>query len=110
MQFCIPLVFFVLRRVRAPGRPRTSSENESLVVRFAKENPRWGTDRIHGELLKLGFRIGATTIRVILNRHDIRPAPQRSSAGSWRTWLKHYKHQIVACDFFIVETAWMQTL
>jgi transposase InsO family protein len=78
---------------------------------MATENGRWGTDRIQGELLKLGFRIGATTIRTILARHRLSPAPQRSrTGGSWRTLLRHYREQILACDFFTVETAFLQTL
>ncbi|MBK8021902.1 MAG: helix-turn-helix domain-containing protein [Chloroflexi bacterium] len=96
---------------RKRGRPPTSPELEVLILRLARENERWGTDRIHGELLKLGFRIGATTIRAILRRHRILPSPQRSAnGGSWRKLLRHYKDQILACDFFTVETALLQTV
>ena len=95
---------------RKRGRPRTSPEVEAFVLRLARENGRWGVDRIQGELLKLGFRIGETTIRAILRRHGVLPAPQRGNGGSWRRLLKHYKEQILACDFFIVETALLQTV
>ena len=81
---------FQSRRTRR--RPRHSPELEALVLRLARENERWGVDRIHGELLKLGFRIGATTIRAILRGHSVLPAPERgANGGSWRRLLKHYR-------------------
>ena len=74
------------------GRPRTTAEVEALIIRLAKDNPRWGADRIHGELVKLGVRLGATTVRAILARHGIPPAPQRSrQASSWRHLMSHYQ-------------------
>ncbi len=44
-----------------------------------------------------------------MRRHHLPPAPQRG-ASSWRTFLNHYKHQMLACDFFTVETLWLKTL
>jgi transposase len=88
------------------SRPRTAAELEALLMHLAKENPSWGTDRRHGELLKLGIKLGATTIRAILRRRGIPPAPERVRQGSsWSTLLRHYKDQLLACDFFTVETA-----
>jgi transposase InsO family protein len=78
-------------------------------MRLAKENPRWGYDKIQGELLKLGHRVGATSVRNILKKHRITPVSQRST-GSWRSLLKHYQDQIRACDFFTVETIWLKTI
>ncbi len=95
---------------RKRGRPSTSPELEALVLRLAQENKRWGVDRIQGELYKLGFQIGATTIRAILRRHGVSPVPQRANGGSWRKLLKHYREQIIACDFFTVETALLHTV
>ncbi|MEP7284408.1 MAG: integrase core domain-containing protein [Chloroflexota bacterium] len=93
------------------GRPRTTAAVAALVVRLARDNPRWGTDRIHGELVKLGVRLSATTVRAILARHGIPPAPQRSKqASSWRHLMSHYREQILACDFFTIETIRLQTL
>ncbi len=82
-----------------------------LIKRLAEENPSWGYSKIHGELLKLGYSIGRSTVRDILKRHGVPPAPQRTKQGSsWRTFLSHYADQMLACDFFTVETAWLKTL
>jgi len=96
-------------RKAKPGRPTISPELETLILRLAKENPRWGYDKIQGELLKLDHRLSATSVRNILKRHRITPALERSS-GSWRSFLGHYREQMLACDFFTVETIWLKTI
>jgi putative transposase len=68
------------------GRPSTSPEVRTLVLRLARENPTWGYRRIHGELRRLGYRIGASTVWAILHRAGVDPAPTRS-ALSWRQFL-----------------------
>jgi putative transposase len=91
------------------GRPPIDPEVEHWIVRLARENPRWGYDRIQGELLKLGFTLDPKTVKNVMRRHHLPPAPQRG-ASSWRTFLGHYKHQMLACDFFTVETLWLKTI
>ena len=93
------------------GRPSISSELEALILRLARENPAWGYGKLQGELGKLGYTVGRSTVRDVLKRTHIPPAPQRSRHGSsWRTFLAHYQDQLLACDFFTVETVWLKTL
>jgi putative transposase len=68
-----------------------------------------GYDKIQGELLKLGYCLDPTTIKNVLRRHRRHPAPIRG-ATSWRTFLNHYRHQMLACDFFTVETICLKPL
>ena len=59
--------------------------------------------------MKLGFVVDPTTVKNVLRRHRLMPAPQRGRS-SWRTFLKHYRQQMLACDFFTVETVRLETL
>lgn len=91
-------------------RPKISQETQDLIVRLAQENPRWGYGKIEGEMLKLGIKVSQTTIRHVLGRNGIVPAPIRYGSIGWRQLMSHYKEQILACDFFTVETIWLKTL
>jgi putative transposase len=96
---------------RPGGRPSITAELEALILRLAKENPRWGYSKLHGELLKLGHDLARTTVKEVLKRHRVPPAPIRAKQGSsWRTFLRHYHDQILACDFFTIETVWLKTI
>ncbi len=93
------------------GRPRIAAELEALILRLARENPRWGYSRIHGELTTLGYTVGRSTVRDVLKRHRVPPAPQRATRPTtWRAFLARHRHQMLACDFFVVETAFLRTL
>jgi transposase InsO family protein len=94
---------------RSPGRPPISREVWELVLRLARENPSWGYLRIVGELRKLGVAISATSVRNILARAGLPPAPQRDRQ-SWRTFLRTHGGSILACDFFTVDTVWLRRL
>jgi putative transposase len=85
------------------GRPPVPAEVRALVLRLARENPRWGHRRISGELAKLGLRVSPTTIRRLLARSGLDPAPRDSGPG-WREFLRAQAASIVACDFFTVES------
>jgi putative transposase len=101
---------WTFKRKAKGGRPRICQELEVLIVRLARENGRWGYGKIEGELLKLGFTVSASTVRNVLNCHDILPAPVRHGSIGWRHLMRHYRQQLLACDFFTVETIWLQTL
>jgi len=92
------------------GRPRISKDIESLIMRLAQENRRWGYAKIEGELFKLGNKISITTVRNVLDRNGIVPAPFRYGSIGWRTLMNHYKEQLLACDFFTVETIFLRTI
>jgi hypothetical protein len=91
------------------GRPRIDDQMEHLIVRLAKENLRWGYYRIEGELTKLGFDISLTTVRNVLGRNGIVPAPVRHGSIGWKTMMKHYKQQLLCSDFFVVESLFLRT-
>jgi Homeodomain-like domain len=91
------------------GRPPLADDVVALILRLARENPRWGYRRIQGELKKLGMSVSATTIRTVLLRNGLRPAPRRASV-TWRAFLRAQASAIVATDFFTVETVRLKTL
>jgi len=96
-------------RRRGPGRPPLAAPVRQLIVRLATENPRWGYQRIRGELLKLGHDVSASAIRAILRRHRVPPAPRRGRLA-WGTFLRAQARGVLACDFFSVETIRLRTL
>ena len=96
-------------RGRGPGRPPLDPETTDLIVRLGRENPRWGCVRIQGELRKLGIRVGASTIRRILRRLGLGPAPRRTGP-TWTEFLRAQGRGVLACDFFTVETVFLKTL
>jgi len=100
---------WIFQTTRKPGRPPIDPQIADLIVRMARENARWGCMRICGELRMLGIRVGATTIRTLLRRHDLGPAPRRSGP-TWTQFLRAQAEGIVACDFFTVETIRLKTL
>ncbi len=91
------------------GRPGVAAEIRDLVLRLARENPTWGYRRVHGELCRLGYTIGASTVWAILQRAGVDPAPIRS-AVSWRQFLRAQANSVLAVDFFTVDTVLLKRL
>ena len=94
---------------RRPGRPSVSEETRELVLCLARENPRWGYQRIVGELAGVGVRVSATSVAKILREARLPPADARARL-SWREFLRAHAASIIACDFFTVETLWLGRL
>jgi len=86
------------------GRPPVGVEVVVLIEQMARENPGWGSKRIRGELPGVGYRAGASTVRRILKRLRIPPAPQRTRS-TWRQFLRTQAATMLACDFFHVDCA-----
>lgn len=89
---------------RRGGRPPIDVRLALLTEQIARENLGWGYKRIQGELLGLGYRVGASTVRRVLKRLRIPPAPQRTRS-TWRQFLRTQAATMLACDFFHVDCA-----
>jgi putative transposase len=85
---------------RRTGRPSIENIIVALIERMAQENTSWGYRRIQGELLKLGHRVSASSVRRVLKRLRIPPAPHRDSDTSWRQFLRTQATTMLTCDFF----------
>ena len=88
---------------RRPGRPRLPADAVELILRLARENPRWGYLRIVGELKKLGVMVSKGSVAKVLRRHRLPPAPRRAGP-TWTEFLRAQAKGIVATDFFTVDT------
>ena len=91
------------------GRPSVAAEIRALVLRLARENPTWGYRRIHGELCRLGYKIGASTVWTILHRAGVDSGTDAVGV-SWRQFLRAQAKGVLAVDFFTVDTVFLQRL
>jgi putative transposase len=91
---------------RPPGRPPISLDVRELILRLAQENSSWGYLRIAG---KLGIAVSASSVRNILVRAGLPPAPRRDPQA-WRDFLRTRGESMLACDFFTVDTVWLRRL
>ena len=85
------------------GRPSLPDETVELILRLARENPRWGYLRIVGELRKLGVNVSKASVASVLRRHGLGPAPRRVGP-SWSEFLRAQAKNLLATDFFTVDT------
>jgi len=94
---------------RGPGRPPIDPDVRALVLRLARENPRWGYLRIHGELSGVGIPVSATTVRRVLQKAGLDPTGGMYSL-SWRDFVRAQARTILATDFFTVDTVFLRRL
>jgi transposase InsO family protein len=91
--------FWRLKSGEEGGRPQMNMEVIKLIRQMAFDNPTWGAPRIHGELLKLGYRISESTVK--------RYMPKKGSKGraqNWKTFLKNQSKEIISIDFLTIPT------
>ena len=88
---------------KSAGRPRVKQEIVELVLRFARENPSWGYDRIQGALANLGHEVSDQTVGNILKEHGIEPAPDRKRQTTWKTFIKSHWDVLASIDFTTIE-------
>lgn len=94
---------------RQPGRPAVAAAIRRLVLEMARDNPRWGYRRIHGELVGLGHTVAASTVWTILKGAGLDPAPRRTGP-TWKQFLTTQAKGILAVDFFHVDTVLLRRL
>src|ERR1039458_7967370 len=96
------------RALRGPRRPPLGDELVELIVRFGRENRRWGCVRIQGELRGLGVRISASSIRRVLRSHGFGPVPR--GGPTWKQFITAQAKGNLATDFFVVDTIGLNQL
>ena len=94
---------------RHPGRPPIAPPIRALVLRMARENPRWGYRRIQGELIGLGHQVAASTVWTMLQAAGLDPAPRRTGP-TWRQFLTAQARAILAVDFAHIDTVFLRRL
>src|SRR5436189_5037637 len=87
----------------AEDEDRSFGAGATWVAGSASENPRWGYQRIAGELGGLGAPLSATTVRKLLREAGLGPAGKRAGL-TWREFIRHQAATMIACDFFTVDT------
>ena len=91
------------KRKPAVGRTAVDQEIVDLVLKFARENPTWGYDRIQGALANVGHTVSDQTVGNILKANGIEPAPERKRQTTWETFLKAHWDSVAAIDFTTTE-------
>ena len=86
-----------------PGRPQISQEIINLVIRFKKENPRWGYQKITDQMVYLGYHVSKSTVKNILIENGFDPGPGLTVRSTWHGFIRSHWDVLAACDFFTIE-------
>jgi transposase InsO family protein len=95
-----------LSRRRRPGRPRVALEVQNLIRQMSLANRLWGSERIVGELQKIGINVAKSTVE----KYMVRPRRPGATSQTWKTFLRNHMKEIVSVDFFVVPTIRNQVL
>ena len=93
---------------RSAGRPPLDPSVTELILQLARENPRWGYQRIVGEIRSLGIRVSTTSVRNVLRRSGL--PPPRPAGPTWSQFIRQQASSMLACDFFTVDTVFLRQL
>src|SRR5664280_2651738 len=92
-------IFWRWKSQHKGGRPKISKKVIALIKQMANENSKWGAQRIHGELQKLGFDISESTVQRYMPKKG-----KRNNGQNWKTFLKNHSKEIISIDFLTVPT------
>lgn len=87
----------------SPGRPQLSQDIIDFVIRFKKENPRWGYENITDQMEYLGYKISKTSVKTILIENGYDPEPDLTVRSTWHEFIKSHWDVMTACNFFTIE-------
>ena len=88
---------------RYAGRPQILPEIVDFVIRFKRENPRWGYKKIRDQVVYLGYNICKSSVKNILIEYGYDPEPDVTVRSTWHEFIKSHWDVLAACDFFTVE-------
>ncbi len=85
------------------GRPQITLEIVNLIIKFKKENPRWGYKKIRDQIVYLGYKISKSGVKNILIENGYDPEPDLTVRSTWHEFIKSHWNVLSACDFFTIE-------
>src|SRR5580658_6768288 len=80
-----------------PGRPKMSPEIEKFILQFTRENKGWGYKTLQKALEMTQFIVSESTVKNILKRHGLAPAPTRKWRMSWKEFFTAHWDALVGC-------------
>ena len=85
------------------GQPRITEEIVNLVIKFKKEDLRWGYQKITDQIVYLGYKISKSSVKNILIENGYDPEPDLTVRSTWHEFIRSHWDVLAACDFFTIE-------